>query len=101
VPVLATSEFLGSLFVVLVATPFILLWAAAVVDVIRLHLTGWTIVGWLLVILVLPILGPIIYFALRKPTAEDVEHAEQGYLAAQDLERARAARPVGGVGMGP
>lgn len=97
-PVFAVSEFLRSVFIILVATPFILLWGAAVLDVIRLHYTGWTVVGWLLLILALPIVGPLIYFATRKGTPQD---AEQMYLAQADLARARAARPAGGVGMGP
>jgi hypothetical protein len=37
VPLLAVSNFLHSLFIILVATPFILLWGAAVVD---LHSLG-------------------------------------------------------------
>jgi hypothetical protein len=86
------------MFLILLVTPFILLWGAAVVDVIRRQLTGWTIVGWLLLILALPLLGPMIYFALRKPTVDEVE---QSYLANRELERARAARPTGGVGIAP
>jgi hypothetical protein len=95
---LATSEFVTSMFLILVVTPFILLWAAAVVDVMRRHYTGWAIVGWLLLILALPIVGPMIYFALRKPTSDEVE---QSYLATRELERVSAARPVGGLGTGP
>jgi Phospholipase_D-nuclease N-terminal len=97
-PVFAVSEFLHSLFIILVATPFILLWGAAVLDVIRRHYTGWTVVGWLLLILALPIVGPLIYFATRKPGPEA---AERMYMAGADLARERAARPAGGVGMGP
>lgn len=64
----AVSEFLRSMLIVLAAAPLILLWVAAVVDVIDQHYTGWAIVGWLVLILVLPIVGPLIYFARRKPT---------------------------------
>ena len=66
--VLAVSDFLHSVFIILVATPFILLWGCALFDLIRGHHTGWAIVGWMVVILVIPIIGPMIYFALRKPT---------------------------------
>jgi ABC-type transport system involved in cytochrome c biogenesis permease component len=96
--VLAVSDFLRSLFLILVATPFILLWGCALVDLIRGHRSGWAIVGWMVVILVLPIIGPMIYFAVRKPTRHDVD---EQYLAARDLQRERAARPVGGPGLGP
>ncbi len=40
----------------------------------------------------------MIYFALRKPTRQDVD---QQYLAERALQAERAARPVGGPGLGP
>jgi hypothetical protein len=96
--VLAVSDFLRSLFLILVATPFILLWGCALLDLIRGNHSGWAIVGWMVVILVIPIIGPMIYFALRKPTQHDVD---EKYLADRELQRAAAARPVGGPGLGP
>ena len=96
--VLAVSDFLHSVFIILVATPFILLWGCALFDLIRGHHTGWAIVGWMVVILVIPIVGPLIYFALRKPPAPD---AEQAYLAERALQQEAARRPVGGPGLGP
>ena len=96
--VIAVSEFMRTLFIILVATPFILLWSAALLDLIRGQRSGWGIVGWMLVIFLIPILGPMIYFALRTPTRDEVD---QQYLATRELERARAAHPTGGMGMGP
>jgi hypothetical protein len=98
VNVLAVSDFLRSVFIVLVATPFILLWACALWDLIRSHRSGWAIVGWMVVILVIPIIGPMIYFALRKPTEHEVD---EKYLADLALQQERARRPVGGPGLGP
>jgi hypothetical protein len=97
-PVLAVSDFMHSLFIILVATPFILLWGAALLDLIRGGHTGLGIVAWILVILVLPIVGPLIYFAARKPTRDDVD---QAYLAQRDLERTRTGRSTGNVGVAP
>ena len=93
--VLAVSNFMHSLFIILVATPFILLWGAAIVDLIRGQHSGWSIVGWMVLILVLPIIGPLIYFAARKPTRDDVD---QAYLAQRDLERSRSGRTTGNIG---
>jgi hypothetical protein len=98
VNVLAVSDFLRSVFIVLVVTPFILLWGCALWDLIRSHHSGWAIVGWMVVILVIPILGPMIYFAVRKPTRHE---ADEKYLADRALQQERAARPVGGPGLGP
>ena len=52
----------------------------------------------MVVILVLPIIGPMIYFAIRKPTSHEID---EKYLADRELQRAAAARPVGGPGLGP
>ena len=96
--VLAVSDFLRSLSLILVATPFILLWGCALLDLIRSHRSGWAIVAWMVVILVIPIIGPMVYFALRKPTRHEID---EKYLAERELQRAAAARPVGGPGLGP
>ena len=63
-PVLAVSDFMHSLFIILVATPFILLWGCAIWDLIHSHHSGWAIVGWMLVILVILML---IFGANRLP----------------------------------
>ena len=52
----------------------------------------------MVVILVIPIIGPMVYFALRKPTSHEID---EKYLADRELQRAAAARPVGGPGLGP
>jgi hypothetical protein len=97
VSVLAVSDFLRSVFLILVATPFILLWGCALWDLIRGHHSGWAIVGWMILILVLPIIGPMIYFGLRKPTQHDVE---EKYLVERELQREAARRPAGDPGVG-
>jgi hypothetical protein len=96
--VLAVSDFLRDFFLILLATPFILLWGCALWDLIRGGHSGWAIVGWMVLILVLPIIGPMIYFAVRKPTSHEID---EKYLADRELQRAAAARPVGGPGLGP
>jgi hypothetical protein len=98
VNVLAVSDFIRTLFIILIVTPVIMLWGAAVIDVIRRRLSGWSVVGWLVLILVLPIVGPLVYFAVRPPAGDD---AEQAYLAARDVQRERAAHSVESTGYVP
>jgi K+-transporting ATPase A subunit len=98
VNVLAVSDFMRTLFIILVATPFILLWGAALLDLIQGHHSGWAVVAWMIVILVIPIIGPMIYFAFRKPTSSEID---QSYLAARELERDRTAQRAGGIGVVP
>jgi hypothetical protein len=97
--VFAVSDFLRSVGLILVAAPFIILWGAAMVDLVIKHqYTGWAVVGWMVLIFVIPIIGPMIYFAARTPSRDEVD---QKYLADRDLQRAAASRPVGGPGLGP
>ena len=43
--VLAVSDFLRTVFIILVVTPIILLWGCALMDLIRGHHSGGAIVG--------------------------------------------------------
>ncbi|HSD81468.1 MAG TPA: PLD nuclease N-terminal domain-containing protein [Solirubrobacteraceae bacterium] len=92
---IATSTFLQVLFAAMIIVPVVILWVAAVVDVIRHGGSGLKIAGTLVLILVVPILGPLLYFAFRhvEPTS-----AEDRYMAEADLRREAARRPVGGSG---
>jgi hypothetical protein len=94
--VMATSTFLQVLFATMIAVPVVILWVAAVADVLRTGGGGLRVAGMLVLILVVPILGPLLYFALRKPPAGD---AEAILMAQEDLRRETARRPVGGAGL--
>jgi hypothetical protein len=87
----ATSTFvevvLGSMLVI----PIMILWAAAVYDVVRQADGGLKMAAILLLILIVPILGPILYFAFRPPPRIS---AEDAYLAQSDQRREAAARAV-------
>ena len=58
-----------------------------IVDVIRQR-TGWSIAGWILLIIILPVIGSAIYWFTRKGTPSDVENV---YLAEQDRRGALPA----------
>jgi hypothetical protein len=94
---LATSTFLQVLFALMITVPVIILWIAAVADVIRRGGSGLRIAGVLVMILILPILGPLIYFIFRHPDTSP-EAVEAARLAGEDLRREAARRPVGGTG---
>jgi phospholipase D-like protein len=67
---LATSTFLETIFGVLLVAPVILLWTAAMVDVLRSGSGGLRVAAMLVLIFIVPILGPILYFALRDKDAD-------------------------------
>jgi hypothetical protein len=93
---IATSTFLQVMFAMLVVVPVTILWFAAVVDVIRHGASGFKIAAVLVLILVLPVIGPLLYFSFRSP---EPQSAESAAMAQADLRREVAHRPVGGTGV--
>jgi len=97
VTVLATSTFLQVMFAMLITVPIIGLWIAAVIDVLRTGGTGLRIAAMLVLILVVPILGPLLYFIFFRPPVP--ESAEAMHMAQEDRRREAARHPVGGSGV--
>jgi hypothetical protein len=89
--ILATSTFLEVIFAALIVAPVILLWIAALVDVVTSHTRGVQVAAILVLILIVPILGPLLYFAFRKPEVS-AQEAQAAQAAQADLQRERAAR---------
>jgi len=93
---LATSTFLQVLFGSMIAVAVAILWFAAVADVVRRSGSGLKIAGVLVLILVVPVLGPLLYFAFRRPEPTSPEGI---HMAQEELRREAARRPVGGTGL--
>ena len=68
-----------------IAIPVAIIWVIGVVDIVRGPLSLGAKAGWIAVVLLLPIVGTIIYFATRRPTKEQGELRDQ---AAKDLHGA-------------
>ena len=66
----------------LVAFVVVIIVVLTIVDIVRRHLGPGATAGWILIVVLLPIIGSIIYWAMRKPPADEVE---QSYAA--DAER--------------
>ena len=96
-PLLATSSFFQVIFASMIVIPAMILWVAAVVSVISSGGGGLRIAAMLVLILIVPIIGPLLYFVFRKPKPVS---AEDMYMAQADRRRETAARPVGGTGLG-
>src|SRR3954447_11418133 len=92
---LALDTFFQTLFGALIAIPVIILWVVAVVDVFRHGFSGLKVAAVLVLILIVPILGPILYFVFVSPPRAT---ADEAYMAEADLRREAARRPVGGTG---
>jgi hypothetical protein len=72
------------------------IWVISIVDLFRHHYSGWTTFGWLALIVILPFIGAIAYWAMRKPSADELEREVMGEA---ELRRSAAARPFDSTGL--
>ena len=74
----------------------LIVWVFTIVDIFRRHYSAGMTVAYLALILIVPFIGSVIYWAVRKPTQSEIEHA---YLAETDTRRSAASRPFDSTGM--
>jgi hypothetical protein len=72
------------------------IWVITIVDVFRRRYSGGATVGWIALIVLLPFVGALIYWAMRKPTASEVESQ---VLGEAELRRSTAGRPFDSTGL--
>lgn len=76
-PMLEIYWFWSVLILLFVFIPLVFAWAFVLVDMfVRRDLSGWGKAGWLLVIIVLPLLGALIYLIARPSYVEGALPAE-------------------------
>jgi hypothetical protein len=85
-----------TVFWIIGLTALAVIWVITIVDVFRRHYSGSATVGWLALIVLLPFVGALIYWGVRKPSREEVE---QQYLGEAELRRSTAARPFDSTGL--
>ena len=90
---LAVSTFFQVVFGAMLVTAVVIMWVAAVVDLFRSGASGLKIAAMLVLILLFPIIGPMLYLVFTKPKKQ--VSAEEMYMAQADLHRELARRPVG------
>jgi hypothetical protein len=76
-----------SIIWVTIAIALVIIWVITVVDIIRRHLGAKQTSAWLLIVVLLPFVGALAYWVLRKPEPGDAEQA-----AAVDRDRREQAR---------
>lgn len=62
--------------VVFIGIPIAIAWVAGVVDILRHGPPTSQKVLWILFVIVLPIVGTLVYFTLRRPTEREVRAAQ-------------------------
>jgi hypothetical protein len=68
----------------------LIVWAITVYDIFRRHLGGKQTALWLLLVIILPFVGAVIYWATRKETPEDVESYVAADAALREENRSRS-----------
>jgi hypothetical protein len=66
---------------VFILLPLLVIWAVGLIDIFRRHLPRGTTAAWVLIVVLLPVVGTIAYFLLRKPTEKEIEQARQAAAA--------------------
>ena len=73
---------------VTVGVALVIVWAITIVDVIRRHLGAQRTVAWLLIVLILPFVGSLLYWLLRKPESGELERAADAQRSLrEDVQR--------------
>ena len=62
---------------VFILIPLLIVWALGIVDIVRRDMPGSSKAGWILVVLILPLVGTITYFLMRKPSEAEMRRAIQ------------------------
>jgi cbb3-type cytochrome oxidase subunit 3 len=60
----------------------LIVWVLTLVDIFRRPLSTKQTVAWVLIVLIVPFIGAIVYWAMRKPEAGEAE-----YFAEADAQR--------------
>ena len=76
---------------IIVACMLIAVVVLTIVDIVKRHLSTGAAIGWAVLVLVLPFVGAVIYWVVRKPDPTD---PEQLYRLEAEQRRAAAHRPM-------
>jgi hypothetical protein len=68
---------------VFILIPLIVVWLCGIVDIVRRDLGRGAKAAWILIVVLLPVLGTILYFVMRKPTDKEIAESQ---AAAQSLK---------------
>jgi hypothetical protein len=69
---------------VFILVPLVIIWALGIVDILRRPLSRTQTAGWILLVVLLPLVGTLVYFLLRKPTQEEILRAQQAAAEQRD-----------------
>jgi phospholipase D-like protein len=80
---------------VFILIPLLIVWVIGIFDILRSPLARSTKAAWILIVLILPVIGTVVYFATRRPTAKEIEQiqAARGHHSGSDADTLGSAMP--------
>jgi uncharacterized protein (DUF58 family) len=76
----------------------LVIWVLTIVDIVRSHLGAAKTAAWILIVVILPFVGALFYWIMRKPTADEVTRQVDNERA---LRESAAHRPFDSTGISP
>jgi hypothetical protein len=73
-----------------IALALLIVWVISIVDIVRRHLGAKRTAAWILIVVILPVVGSIVYWAMRRPSADEVQRQ---YEATSDIRGEAGRRP--------
>ena len=74
---------------VFILIPLLIVWVLGIADIVRRdNLDRSAKAGWILIVVLLPLIGTIVYFVMRKPSEKEIEQV-------QAAQQERPDRPFG------
>jgi type VI protein secretion system component VasK len=56
-----------------IAVALLIVWVISIVDIVRRHLGAKQTAAWILIVVILPVVGSVVYWAMRRPSAEEIQ----------------------------
>ena len=67
----------------------LVIWVLTIADIVRSHLGAAKTAAWILIVLILPFVGALFYWFMRKPTPDEVQRQVDNEQAMRDSAQHR------------
>jgi len=65
------------------------IWIITIIDIVGRHLGRGKAAAWILIVIIVPFIGAVLYWVLRKPTDAEIQREVDGQRALRDASRSR------------
>jgi hypothetical protein len=74
---------------VIVGVALLIVWALTITDIVRRHLGAQRTAAWLLIVIILPFAGSLLYWIMRKPEPGELERTAGAQRSLRDEAQRR------------